>query len=46
MNYRAEGAHRQSEHAKQFAAELYPKCEAPPIFSDLKMISGACTRGA
>jgi hypothetical protein len=24
-----------------FAAGLYPKCEAPPIFSDLKMISGA-----
>lgn len=38
---KAEEAHRQSEHARQFAAELYTKCEAPPVFSDLKMISGA-----
>src|SRR5262249_9234353 len=37
----AEEAHRQTDHAKQFLAELYPKCEAPPIFSELKMISGA-----
>jgi len=37
----AEDAHRQTEHAKQFLAELSAKCEAPPIFSDLKMISGA-----
>ena len=37
----AQAAHEQTDHAKQFAAELHPRCEAPPIFEDLKMISGA-----
>jgi quinol monooxygenase YgiN len=37
----AEEAHRQTEHAKQFVADLYPKCDVEPVFTDLKMISGA-----
>jgi quinol monooxygenase YgiN len=37
----AEEAHRQTEHGKQFAAVLDSICEAPPILSELKMISGA-----
>ena len=37
----AQAAHEQTEHAKRFAAELQPRCEAPLIFFDLKMISGA-----
>jgi len=37
----AEEAHRQTEHVKQFVAELYPKCEAQPVFTDLRMVSGA-----
>jgi quinol monooxygenase YgiN len=37
----AEEAHRQTEHGKQFAAVLDSICEAPPIFSEVKMISGA-----
>ncbi len=37
----AEAAHRQTDHAKKFAAELYAKCEVQPSFTDLKMISGA-----
>jgi quinol monooxygenase YgiN len=37
----AEEAHRQTMHAKQFAAELSAKCETQPVFTDLKMISGA-----
>ena len=37
----AEQAHRQTEHVKQFVAELYPKCEMQPVFTDLKMVSGA-----
>jgi quinol monooxygenase YgiN len=36
----AEEAHRQTDHVKQFAAELTPKCEVPPVFTDLKMVSG------
>ena len=26
---------------KAFVAELYPRCEAEPVFTDLKKISGA-----
>ena len=37
----AEEAHKKTDHVKQFVADLYPKCEAPPVFVDLKMISGA-----
>jgi len=37
----AEEAHQKTDHAKQFVADLYPKCEAQPVFTDLKMISGA-----
>jgi quinol monooxygenase YgiN len=37
----AEQAHEQTAHAKQFMAELYPRCEAQPVFTDLKMVSGA-----
>jgi len=37
----AEEAHKQTDHAKQFVADLYPRCEAQPVFTDLTMISGA-----
>lgn len=37
----AEAAHRQTDHVKKFVAELYPKCEVPPSFTDVKMVSGA-----
>ena len=37
----AEQSHKQTDHVKQFVAELYPKCEVQPVFTDLKMISGA-----
>jgi quinol monooxygenase YgiN len=37
----AEEAHRQTEHVKEFVAGLYPKCEQQPVFTDLKMVSGA-----
>ncbi len=37
----AEEAHRQSDHVKQFMAEIYPRCEVQPVFTDLKMVSGA-----
>jgi quinol monooxygenase YgiN len=36
-----EEAHRKTDHMKRFIAELYPKCEAQPVFTDLKMVSGA-----
>ena len=35
----AEEAHRQTEHGKQFAAVLDSICEAPPVFSDLKLVT-------
>jgi quinol monooxygenase YgiN len=37
----AEQAHQKSDHVKQFVAELYPRCEQQPVFTDLKMVSGA-----
>ena len=37
----AEEAHQQTGHAKEFVAALYPLCESPPVFTDLKMVSGA-----
>ena len=37
----AEQAHRETDHVKRFVAELYPRCEQQPVFTDLKMISGA-----
>lgn len=37
----AEEAHGQTDHMKRFVAELYPKCEVQPVFSDLRMVSGA-----
>jgi len=37
----AEEAHRQSDHLKQFIADLYPRCEVQPVFTDLTMVSGA-----
>ncbi len=37
----AEAAHRGTEHARQFAAALDRLCEAPPVFADLKKVSGA-----
>jgi len=37
----AEEAHKKTDHVKQFVADLYPRCEAQPVFTDLKMISGA-----
>ena len=38
---KAEEAHKQTEHVKRFVAELYPKCEVQPVFTDLKKVSGA-----
>jgi len=37
----AEQSHREADHVKRFAAELYPSCDQQPVFTDLKMISGA-----
>jgi quinol monooxygenase YgiN len=37
----AEEAHRGTEHVKKFVADLYPRCEVQPVFTDLKKISGA-----
>ena len=37
----AEEAHRQTEHMKKFAADLHPRCEQEPVFTDLVKISGA-----
>ncbi len=37
----AEKAHRETDHVKKFVAELYPRCEVQPVFTDLKKISGA-----
>jgi len=37
----AEEAHRKTDHVKAFVADLYPRCEVQPSFTDLKMISGA-----
>jgi quinol monooxygenase YgiN len=38
---KAEAAHRNTDHAKKFLAELNPLCEVQPSFTDLKKISGA-----
>jgi quinol monooxygenase YgiN len=37
----AEQAHGQTDHLKKFLADLSPKCDQPPVFADLKMVSGA-----
>jgi quinol monooxygenase YgiN len=37
----AQAKHGQTAHMKAFVAELYPRCEAEPVFTDLKKISGA-----
>ena len=37
----AEQAHRQTDHLKKFLADLSPNCDQPPVFADLKMVSGA-----
>ena len=37
----AEEAHHKTDHVKQFVADLYPKCEVQPVFTDLTMVSGA-----
>jgi len=37
----AEQAHQQTDHVKKFLADLAPRCDQPPVFADLKMISGS-----
>ena len=37
----AEEAHMQSQHKKDFVAAIYGKCEVQPVYTDLKMVSGA-----
>ena len=37
----AEAAHEKTEHQKQFLAEIRPRCEAQPVLTDLRMVSGA-----
>lgn len=37
----AEARHGQTDHVKKFVADLYPRCEMEPSFTDLKKISGA-----
>ena len=37
----AERAHRETDHVKKFVADLYPRCEVQPSFTDLAKISGA-----
>jgi quinol monooxygenase YgiN len=37
----AEADHGASDHVKKFNADLVPRCEVQPVFTDLKKISGA-----
>ncbi len=34
-----EQAHRTAPHTEAFVAALYPHCEEPPVFTDLKMVA-------
>lgn len=38
---KAEESHRNSEHVKKLLAALYPICEEPPRFGDLKLLMGS-----
>lgn len=38
---KAEEAHRNSEHTKKLVAELYPICDEPPRFGDLKLLASS-----
>jgi quinol monooxygenase YgiN len=35
----SEEAHRNSEHVRKFIAALYPICEEPPHFGDLRLLA-------
>jgi quinol monooxygenase YgiN len=37
----AQEAHERTEHLRRFVAELGSMCEVQPVFTDLKMVSGA-----
>ena len=37
----AEQAHQKTDHLRKFMAELSPRCDQPPVFTDLKMVSGS-----
>jgi quinol monooxygenase YgiN len=37
----AQAKHAQTAHMKAFLAELRPRCESEPAFTDLRKISGA-----
>ncbi len=39
VDEQAEEAHRKSEHVKKLFAALYPICEEPPRFGDLKLLA-------
>ncbi len=34
----AEARHAQAPYTQRFVAALYPRCEAPPVFTDLQII--------
>jgi quinol monooxygenase YgiN len=36
---KAEEQHRESEHVREFVRALYPLCETPPVFNDLKLVA-------
>lgn len=37
----AQAKHGQTPHMKAFVADLHPRCEIEPVFTDLKKVSGA-----
>jgi quinol monooxygenase YgiN len=37
----AQARHGQTAHMEAFVAEVYPRCDAEPIFTDLGKVSGA-----
>jgi quinol monooxygenase YgiN len=37
----AQAKHGQTAHMKAFLADLYPRCEAEPVSTDLRKVSGA-----
>lgn len=42
----AEERHRRAPYTEEFVAALYPRCEAPPVFSELSVVEPAGDAGA
>lgn len=41
----AEERHRRAPYTERFVAALYPRCEAPPVLSDLSVVAPAGDAG-